>query len=182
MDRHELDRGHGRHLARKGSLILVLIFALLLSGCWPGFPNTKPPSHWKVEKAEPALDFRWAWDKGVATPGKPGKINPEYDDKGNLIVPKEVSQTYQVPDVLSGFAWDVTTDELRALVAVEVFEVKLASTGWWAGGLMASPEFVGAYFDKRVTSVIEVQMGVFGGRDLAEDEYTWGVNALIIKF
>jgi hypothetical protein len=105
-----------KRLSRISPLLLLVV-----AGC---FPTDDRP-----------FAFRWGWDRGVAKPGKPGPINPEYDAQGNLIVPAEVSRTYRMPDISSGVSYDVKNDKWGPALTMEVFEVKLPKVGWFASGV-----------------------------------------------
>lgn len=126
--------------------------------------------------------FKWSWDRGVNTPGKPSADNPEYDDEGNLIVSSEVVNTHKIPDLHTGFLWDIEEDKLRASLEVEVFELQVPRLGYLPVGIVGAEQYLGLHLSKRWTSIFEVETGVFFGRDFEVDKNTWGLAGMIIKF
>lgn len=131
---------------------------------------------------ERSWDFKWSWDRGVATPGAPGDDHPDYDEDGNLIVNPEIVRTYQIPDIHAGAIWDITEDKLRSVMEVEIFELKVPVLRHLPVGIVAGEQYLGGHISKRWTSVFEVETGLFWGRDFDTDTNTVGVGALIIKF
>jgi hypothetical protein len=136
----------------------------------------------REQEREDAWGFKWSWDRGVATPGKPSADNPQYDDDGNLIVAPEVVRTYKVPDLHTGLLWDVTEDKLRAALEVEIFELKVPKLRYLPVGIVGAEQYLGLHISKRWTSIYEIETGVFFGRDFDVDRNTWGLAGLIIKF
>jgi len=126
--------------------------------------------------------FKWSWDRGVATPGKPSADHPEYDNDGNLIVSPEVVRSYRIPDIHVGAFWDVTEDKLRSVLEVEVFELKVPRFNHFPVGIVAAEQYLGIHISKRWTSVFEIETGIAVGRDFDSDKNTVGLGALIIKF
>lgn len=127
--------------------------------------------------------FKWSWDKGVATPGKPSADNPKYDDDGNLIVSAETIRAYKVPDISSGIAVDVNGDnKIRAVLEVEACEFRVPKLGWFTSGLLAGDEFLAWHVSKEWLRIFKVSTGVYVGRDFDTNDNVFGVNALIIKF
>lgn len=135
-----------------------------------------------LELDEVRWAFKWSWDKGVATPGKPSKDNPEYDNDGNLIVSPEVARTYKIPDLHTGLGYDFTEDKLRALLEVELFELKVPKLRYLSVGVLGAEQFLGVHLSKRWTSIFEVESGIFCGYDFDTKATTWGISALVIKF
>ena len=134
------------------------------------------------EKSEDAWGFKWSWDRGVATPGKPSADNPDYDADGNLIVNPEIVRSYKIPDIHAGFSYDFTEDKLRSLLEVELFELKVPKLRYLPVGITAAEQYLGMHISKRWTSIFEIETGLFLGRDFDTDRNTWGIGGLIIKF
>jgi hypothetical protein len=135
-----------------------------------------------VETVEDPWKFRWSWDKGVATPGKPSADNPEYDDNGNLIVSPAVVRAFRIPDIHSGVAWDFTEDKLRAILEVEIAEFKTPVLGKMATGVVVGEEYLGFHISKQIIPIFEIEAGLAFGRDFETDNNTVGAEILIIKF
>lgn len=169
---------------RRLAQALMLLAALILPGCFIPLPLLRTHADKPVEKEEKSRErvFRWGWHSYVATPGEPSAENPEYDEDGNLIVPKEISRTYQWPDMHTGMGYDIKAGKLRNLLETEIFEMHFPRTGRWAGGVVGGESYIGGHFSKQWTSIIEIESGVFAGRDFEDDEWTYGIEAFIIKF
>jgi hypothetical protein len=135
-----------------------------------------------VEKLDDPWKFRWSWDKGIATPGKPSADNPDYDDNGNLIVKPEVVRALKFPDLHSGVVFDITESKLRAILEVEIAEFKTPVLGKMATGVVVGEEYLGFHISKQIIPIFEIEAGLAFGRDFEEDENTIGIEALIIKF
>jgi hypothetical protein len=126
--------------------------------------------------------FKWSWDRGVSTPGKPSEDNPDYDEDGNLIVDPEVVRAYKIPDIHVGAAYDFTEDKIRSLMEVELFELKVPKLRYLPVGITAGEQYLGGHISKKWVSVFEIETGLFFGRDFEEDRNTWGLGGLIIRF
>jgi len=126
--------------------------------------------------------FRWSWDRGVVTPGKPSKDHPDYDEDGNLIVAPEVVRTYKIPEMHSGLLWDLDQNMVRAALEVELCEIRIPKARWLGVGVVGAEQFLGVHVSKCWTSVFEIETGLFAGWDFDENEVTWGLAGLIIKF
>ena len=135
-----------------------------------------------IEEIEDPWKFRWSWDKGIATPGKPSADNPDYDDDGNLIVKPEVVRAFKIPDLHTGVLYDITENKLRAILEVEIAEFKTPVLGKMATGIIAGEEYLGFHLSKQIIPIFEIESGIAFGRDFEENENTVGIDFLIIKF
>jgi hypothetical protein len=135
-----------------------------------------------AETLEDPWKFRWSWDKGIATPGKPSVDNPDYDDDGNLIVKPEIVRAFSLPDIHSGALYDITENKLRAILEVEIAEFKTPVLGKMATGVVVGEEYLGFHLSKQIIPIFEIEAGLAFGRDFEEDENTIGIECLIIKF
>jgi len=134
------------------------------------------------ETIEPAWKFKWSWDKGIATPGKPSADNPDYDDEGNLIVKPEIVRAFKLPDIHSGVLYDFTEDHLRAVLEVEIADFKTPVLGKMSTGLLAGEQYLGLHISKQIIPIFEIEAGLAFGRDFDTDNNTIGCDFLIIKF
>jgi hypothetical protein len=135
-----------------------------------------------TREGEKRWDLKWSWERGISTPGKPSADNAAYDDDGNLIVAPEVVNTYKIPDLHAGIAYDFTADKIRTLLEVEVLEIKVPRLRWLSTGVVASNQYLGVHLSKRWTSIFEVETGIILGHDFDIDKTTTGLAGLVIKF
>jgi hypothetical protein len=143
------------------------------------FSSTPPELEARSEKS---WDFKWSWDRGIATPGKPSADNPEYDNDGNLIVKPEIVRAFKIPDLHTGTVWDITEDKLRAVLEVEVADFKTPVIGWMSTGVLAGEQYLGMHLSKRLVPIFEIETGIAFGYDMETDTKTIGLDLLIIKF
>lgn len=135
------------------------------------------------ETIEPAWKFKWSWDKGIATPGKPSADNPDYDDEGNLIVKPEVVRALKMPDISAGICFDFNGDnKIRSVLEVEAFEFKVPKFGYFTSGVLAGEEFLGWHVSKEWLRIFKVQSGFYIGRDYDTNDNAWGLDLLVIRF
>lgn len=94
-----------------------------------------------------------------------------------------VKNTYDLPDLDSGFAYDFETNRLRPVLGFEVYDGLRAGLGYPVKlntGVAEDLAFTSATV--RFTSIIEFSAGVFAGYDVDRREHVAGPIILITKF
>jgi len=131
---------------------------------------------------EPAWAFQTSWIPlhGKADPNSPGG---RYDSDGNYIPPAEVEMTYRFPDVHAGSAVQISGDaSVTPTINIELAEVKIPHLRWWMVTVGTGDDLVLFYVGKRLTSIYEVGIGPWIGKDLKLHREAWGVQLTLIKF
>jgi len=132
---------------------------------------------------EPSWDWRKGWR---ALPGPVQTTAPtgnKYDADGNLIPSPEVQVTYALPDIHGGTAILLgSTSRITPTISIEAAEVKVPFARWWILAVGTGEDLGMVYAGKRLTSVYEISVGPFWGRDFRENESTWGVQFTLLKF
>ncbi len=112
----------------------------------------------------------------------PHSEHPGYDEDGNLIVDPEIRWTYHMPDIHAGFTYDFKFRRARPVIGLELCEFKAPLIRWNQIGVFGGEDLVGVHLSHRWTSIFEVSTGVWYGYDTSEQQPTFGVALLIIKF
>lgn len=128
------------------------------------------------------VELRFFWDRAPAI-GAEDPENPGFDKEGNKIPSAEVYATYYMPDVCSGLNVLVQPDaRITPVVGVELLEFKLPYVRWFSTQVQVGNQLVDVYVGKRLTSIFEVTIGGFVGRDFEEDAWTWGIGGTLLRF
>lgn len=131
---------------------------------------------------EKDFELRFFWDRAPSI-GEEDPDNPGFDKDGNKIPSPEIYATYYFPDVTAGIHATIKPEpRFTPTVGVELFEAKLWKARWFSAQVFAGDQLVGFGFNKRLTSMFEVTVGPFVGRDFEEDEWAWGVGGTVLKF
>lgn len=156
--------------------ILTPILALLASGCSGialDFGGDDKNS----------FEFNFGWERGVTPAGPENPATPGFDKDGNKIVPKEVSSTYTFPAVHAGMDAEVTPrGHLTPSIGITAFEFKVPYARWFSVQPHVGADLVDIYLGKRLTSIYEITIGPWFGRNYKDREWCGGLGLTIIKF
>ena len=160
--------------------LLLLITLLPSTGCSLfrlGWVNEN--SYEVQEEAEPNEN------DGSILPDDMGPLGGHFNDDGEWIPDDpDIELTYKIPDISAGFIFDVKTLELSPSISFELFEfdthIPYLRRLKFDAGVAYQRGFL--YVGKLWTSVFEVSTGGFAGWNWRDNEPTYGVALLIIKF
>lgn len=131
--------------------------------------------------AEP-FEIRTFWSQGPSI-GQEDPNNPGFDKDGNKIPPPEVLATYQFPDIHAGISAVIQPKpRFTPTIGIELCEVKLPYIRWISLQAQGGADLASIYAGKRLTSIFEVTVGPWFGRDFREDGWSWGVGGTVIRF
>lgn len=133
-------------------------------------------------KDEKAWELQFFWDRAPAI-GKEDPKNPGFDTDGNKIPSPEIYATYYFPDIHAGFAGEIKPKaRMTPVVGVELLEFKIPYARWFNLQVQGGADIVSIYLGKRFTSIIEVTVGPWVGRDFELDDWAYGLGGTLIKF
>lgn len=129
------------------------------------------------------FEFDWGWERGVTPAGPENPATPGFDKDGNKIVPKEVSNTYTFPAVSAGVDAEVyPKGNLTPSIGLTAFEFKLPYARWFSVQPHVGADLVDIYVGKRLTSIYEITIGPWFGRNYKDHEWCGGLGLTLIKF
>jgi len=129
-----------------------------------------------------AFELRFFWDRAPAI-GAEDPENKGYDKDGNKIPSPEVYATYYMPDICTGLNVVVQpTARITPVLGIELCEFKLPYVRWFSVQLQAGSQLADLYIGKRLTSIFEVTIGGFVGRDFETNDWAWGIGGSLLKF
>lgn len=108
-----------------------------------------------------------------------------FDREGNYIPENpNIELTYKIPDISSGFLFDIKTMDISPSIQVELLEfdsfIPLISTVKIDVGVAYQRSFI--YIGKLWTSIFEISTGGFFGWNWELGDFCYGVDITIIKF
>lgn len=115
-----------------------------------------------------------------------GPRNGHFDEDGNWIPNDEtIKLTYKIPDISSGFLFDIATLDVTPSIQVELLEFDIPFIPYletWKLDAGVAYQRVYGYFGPLITSIFEISVGAFVGWNWEDKELSYGVGFTIIKF
>jgi len=133
--------------------------------------------------------FRPGWidENSWATPSKDNETeNLGGHFEGDVWVPDnpDIEWTYKIPDISSGFVFDINSLDATPSLQVELFEfdshIPYVGTLKIDAGVAYQRGFL--YLGKLWTSIFEISTGIWGGWNWEDNQPAFGVGVTIIKF
>jgi hypothetical protein len=159
------------------SLILLLFFLL---SALPGCAEFRPS--WIREDSYSVGDGATE----ITEEDFDGPRRGHFDEEGNWI-PDDgtIEWTYKIPDISSGFIFDVATQDATPSIQVELLEFdipKLPYFATWKLDAGVAYQRAYLYFGPLITSIFEISIGGFVGWNWEDEELSYGIGFTIIKF
>lgn len=89
----------------------------------------------------------------------------------------------KIPDAFAGVNVLVGSESrLSPAVGLELASFALPKVGETSVQVQAGVDLLDIYVGKKVSSKADLSFGPFFGRDLAENESTWGLGGVLVKF
>lgn len=127
-------------------------------------------------------EFQFFWDRAPEI-GEEDPKNPGFDKDGNKIPSPEVYATYYFPDIHAGLGAEIGPKaRITPVVGIELFEFKVPYARWFSFQVQGGADIVNVYLGKRLTSIFEVTVGPWFGRDFEQNDWAYGVGGTLIKF
>lgn len=160
------------------SLLLVIVLALF-SGCSVIRPSWIDENSYVVDSAEQPDGDDSILGEDI------GPLGGHFDDDGKWIPDDpDIEMTYKIPDISSGFMFDIATLSVSPTVQIELFEIdthipylrriKLDA------GVAYQRGFI--YVGKLWTSIFEISTGGFFGWNWEENKPSYGISFTIFRF
>jgi hypothetical protein len=129
------------------------------------------------------FEFNWGWERGVTEAGPENPATPGFDKDGNKIVPAEVANTYTFPAVHAGVDAEAYHHAgVTPSIGMTAFEFKVPYARWFSVQPHVGADLVDIYVGKRLTSIYEITIGPWFGRNFKDNEWCGGIGLTIIKF
>lgn len=95
-----------------------------------------------------------------------------------------VETTYEMPEIDSGFTYDVNTDRMRGVLSVEFLDnANLPLTDYpMKSNFGTGEDLIFVSSTVRLTSIFEVSVGPFVGYDFNKNQHVVGVIGLVTEF
>jgi hypothetical protein len=154
---------------------LALLLTLCLAGCAQFRPGWVDENSFTVDTSETDItdaDFD-------------GPLGGHFNDDGEWIPDDAtIGWTYRIPDISSGFLFDVRELKATPTLQVELLELdmpwKYLSTYKIDFGVGYQRTY--GYLGVRLTSIFEISIGIVGGWNWDRSDYFYGPAFTIIKF
>lgn len=119
----------------------------------------------------------------LLTPIRAHEDSPTFDGADFEPSKPGVERTYDFPEISTGFNYDFETNRTRPVLTAEIRD-PLTQTFGVPTKLDAGvgEDLVLATWNLRLTSIVEVSVGVSYGYDFDEQETTPGLNVLVTEF
>lgn len=171
-------------MAKNILMVLVSLTAIVGTGCtYNPLASFRKPTAEERQADNSGYDwsFSWGWKNKVNEAGEPMSDNPEYDAAGNLIVSEKVVKYYKFPDCHWGPVYDIKNKSMSIATEMEVATFG-TPIGPIESGALVSTDVLAGHISHRFLKVFELETGVWYGYNYREENWTYGVDLLALRF
>lgn len=159
---------------RASTVLLLSLLLSLLCGCAEFRPSFIREDSFAISTAEITPDdFN-------------GPLGGHFDEEGNWIPDNAtIEWTYKIPDISSGFIFDIATLDVTPSLQVELVEFDIPLIPYlrtWKLDFGVGYQRAYGYLGPLITSIFEISVGGYCGWNWEENKLSYGVGLTIIKF